>query len=95
MLLVDISLSIIEDIYTALVVSLLTKLDIILDNMKDNDGNLRMNCSVTFYNQLTDEYNEIMKIKNIISLLVSFISILFFNSFTTLYLLTRLNNSEN
>lgn len=53
----------IEDLDKNKIVSLLTKLDIILDNMKDNDGNLRMNCSVTFYNQLTDEYNEIMKIK--------------------------------
>ena len=37
--------------------------DISLDNMKENDGELRINCSITFYNQLTDEYNEITKIK--------------------------------
>lgn len=53
----------IEDLDKNKIVSLLTKLDIILDNMKENDGELRINCSITFYNQLTDEYNEITKIK--------------------------------
>ena len=53
----------IEDLDKNKIVSLLTKLDIILDNMKENDGELRINCSITFYNQLTDEYNEIKKIK--------------------------------
>lgn len=53
----------IEDLNKNKITSLLTKLDIILDNMTDNDGYLRMDCSVEFYNQLTDEYNEILKIK--------------------------------
>ena len=34
-----------------------------LDEIKNNDGDLRWNCDVSFYNNTTDAYNELMKIK--------------------------------
>lgn len=34
-----------------------------LDEIKNNDGDLRWNCGVSFYNNTTDAYNELMKIK--------------------------------
>lgn len=45
------------------ITTLLMRLNEILNNIKENEGNLRIDCSVEFYNKLTDEYNEIMKIK--------------------------------
>lgn len=34
-----------------------------LNEIKNNDGDLRWNCDVSFYNNTTDAYNELMKIK--------------------------------
>lgn len=53
----------IEDIDVIKITTLLMRLNTILNNIKENEGNLRIDCSVEFYNDLTDEYNEIMKIK--------------------------------
>ena len=53
----------IADIDVIKITTLLMRLNTILNNIKENEGNLRIDCSVEFYNELTDEYNEIMKIK--------------------------------
>jgi hypothetical protein len=40
----------------------------ILDNVKQNEGRLRMDYSVSFYNNMTDSYNELLKIRKFLQM---------------------------
>lgn len=47
---------------------MLKELSKILDNVKQNEGRLRMDYSVSFYNNMTDSYNELLKIRKFLQM---------------------------
>lgn len=47
---------------------MLKELNNILDNVKQNEGRLRMDYTVTFYNNMTDSYNELLKIRKFLAI---------------------------
>ena len=47
---------------------MLKELSKILDNVKQNEGRLRMDYSISFYNNMTDSYNELLKIRKFLQM---------------------------
>lgn len=46
---------------------MLKELNKILDDVKQNEGRLRIDYTVTFYNNMTDSYNELLKIRKFLA----------------------------
>lgn len=47
---------------------MLKELSKILDNIKQNDGRLRIDYTIGFYNNMTDSYNELLKIRKFLQM---------------------------
>lgn len=47
---------------------MLKELSKILDNVQQNEGRLRIDYSVSFYNNMTDSYNELLKIRKFLAM---------------------------